>query len=199
MAGTVLVSLCPWPGPGRCSWNGSVEGRQTDREGVHSTQRLMGKRRINHSDNYTTTKFFNVSHWETVCWNLLIVIKEIPRQTQQAHHWWSLLPSVFRTNPFRWSTETNPGHLSRSGFDLPLRDIVLVHHDPQHPILWVSSLWVSAQGWHLHKASAGMPHISTVLSPGKLLRPQASQPFVFLTSRSTHAVSWNNNHFTPVR
>lgn len=121
------------------------------------------------------------------------MIKEIPRQTQQAHHWQSLLPSSSEQSPFHPSTETNPGHLSRTGSNFPLCDIVLVHHDPQCPIPipWVNSLSPIAYADYQPKCGACTRLLLASLRSTvpcvtwKAPRQQASQPFTFLTSRST--------------
>lgn len=98
MAWTVLVSFCPRPDPGRCLYKSSVEGQRTGKEGIHSAQRLTGKRRIIHADDCTPKSFHKVSHQNTI-WNLPIAIKEIPGPTQEAHHGQSLLRSVSWTKP----------------------------------------------------------------------------------------------------
>lgn len=104
--------------------------------------------------------------------------------------WQSLLPSVFQTKPLPLCHVTKSGHLSRSGFNLPLCGIVLVHHDPEHPIPWVSNLLPMVYAGYQHESGTymtlllGVPHVHC---PGCRLessKTQASQAFTFLT-RST--------------
>lgn len=167
----------------RAPWKGGQPGE----EGMHSTQRLMGRsRRIIHADDYTP-KFFNKVSHQKPTWDLPIMIKETPGPSFQ--HRTPIVGSHFylqssEQSPTRWSTDTNPGHPSGSGSNLPLHGIVLgltrstasqpVCKQPvPHHLCWAQHFcWLRL--------------LSAVLSATwKALESQASWPVTFVTSAST--------------
>lgn len=128
------------------------------------------------------------------------MVKEFPGKTTASTSQQSLLSSVFQTKPLPLCHVTKSGHPSRSGSNLPLCGIILVHHDPEHPIPRVSNLLPMVCAGYQHESGTymmlllGVPHVHC---PGCRLESSKTTGFpsfhisnkkYSIYTRSTHVV-----------
>lgn len=166
MAGTVLVSLCPQPGPGRCSQDSSEQGEQTRKESIQlRVWWVREKSLMSITAPKTSSTAFHIKT-QPVGTCLSRSRKFLGKYSN------CIIGSQFhlqssKHGPSHWPTETNPGSLSRPSSNLPLHDITPAHMTHRSP--WVGNLSPAAcVGYQCLRRACyreimlplGMPHFS---------------------------------------